>query len=183
MHVLPGIGDVPLKDLTGKTIDAFYAGRRTEGKRYGGGLSSSTMSNLHRLLALILKSAVKARLLATSPIQDVQTKPKPKRKSIVILHEAELAALLDHLRGGPLYLPALVGAYTGLSRRDMRLALARSRPRQGNPARQPASAEHRRQACVAGPQNGSKPPHHPAACIALDPQGVFGENRNPLRVG
>ena len=42
VHVLPGIGDVPLKDLTGKTIDAFYAGRRTEGKRYGGGLSSST---------------------------------------------------------------------------------------------------------------------------------------------
>ena len=54
-----------------------------------------TMSNLHRLLALILKSAVKARLLATSPIQDVQTKPKPKRKSIVILHETELAALLE----------------------------------------------------------------------------------------
>ena len=54
-----------------------------------------TMSNLHRLLALILKSAVKARLLATSPIQDVQTKPKPKRKSIVILDEAELAALLE----------------------------------------------------------------------------------------
>lgn len=119
VHVLPGIGDVPLKDLTGKTIDAFYAGRRTEGKRYGGGLSSSTMSNLHRLLALILKSAVKARLLATSPIQDVQTKPKPKRKSIVIPHEAELAALLDHLRGGPLYLPALVGAYTGLRRGEI----------------------------------------------------------------
>lgn len=119
VHVLPGIGDVPLKDLTGKTIDAFYAGRRTEGKRYGGGLSSSTMSNLHRLLALILKSAVKARLLATSPIQDVQTKPKPKRKSIVILDEAELAALLDHLRGGPLYLPALVGAYTGLRRGEI----------------------------------------------------------------
>ena len=49
----------------------------------------------------------------------MQTKPKPKRKSIVIPHEAELAALLDHLRGGPLYLPALVGAYTGLRRGEI----------------------------------------------------------------
>ena len=119
VHIIPGIGDVPLKALTCKTIDAFYADRRMKGKRYGGGLSSSTMGNLHRLLALLLKSAVKARLIAASPIQDVQTKPKPKRKNIVILDEAELAALLGHLHGGPSYLPALVSAYTGLRRGEI----------------------------------------------------------------
>jgi integrase len=119
VHIIPGIGEVPLKNLTGKTIDAFYARLRQAGRRYGGGLSSSTMGNLHRLLALLLKSAVKARLLAVSPIGDVQTKPKPKRQDIVILDEGELAALLDHLQGTHLHLPALLSAYTGLRRGEI----------------------------------------------------------------
>jgi hypothetical protein len=67
-------------ELDGRAIDVFYASRRTEGKRYGGGLSSSTMGTLHRLLSLILKSAVKAKKLAASPIDDVQTKPRAKTK-------------------------------------------------------------------------------------------------------
>ena len=119
IHIVPGIGDVVLKDLTGRAIDTFYARLRQEGRRYGGGLSSSTMGNLHRLLALLLKSAVKARLLAVSPIGDVQTKPRPKRQEITILDEAELAALLDHLKDGPLYMPALLSAYTGLRRGEI----------------------------------------------------------------
>jgi hypothetical protein len=92
---------------------AFYADRREAGRRYGGGLSSSTMGNLHRLLSLILKSAVKAKKLAASPIGDVQTKPRPKTKTISVLDENELALLLGHLSNGPLYLPALMSAYTG----------------------------------------------------------------------
>ena len=63
------------------------------------------MGNLHRLLTLILKSAVKAKKLAASPIAEVQTKPKPKRRPIEVLSESELAALLNHLDGGPLYYP------------------------------------------------------------------------------
>jgi integrase len=119
VHIIPGIGDVALKDLTGKTIDAFYARLRKEGRRHGGGLSSSTMGNLHRFLALLLKSAVKARLLAVSPIGDVQTKPRPKREDIVILDEIELAALLEHLQGTHLHMPALLSAYTGLRRGEI----------------------------------------------------------------
>jgi integrase len=77
------------------------------------------MGNLHRLLALILKSAVKAKKLASSPIGDIQTKPKPQRKKIEILDEAELSAMLEHLRGGPIYLPALVSACSGLRRGEV----------------------------------------------------------------
>ena len=72
------------------------------------------MGNLHRLLTLILKSAVKAKKLAASPIADVQTKPKPKRRPIEVLRESELAALLNHLDGGPLYYPTLLSANTAL---------------------------------------------------------------------
>ena len=118
-HIIPGIGDIPLKNLDGKCIDAFYADRRTKGKRYGGGLSSASMANLHRLLTLILKSAVKAKKLAASPIADVQTKPKPKRRPIEVLSESELAALLNHLDGGPLYYPTLLSANTALRRAEI----------------------------------------------------------------
>ena len=119
VHIVPGIGHVALMELDGRAIDVFYASRRTEGKRYGGGLSSSTMGNLHRLLSLILKSAVKAKKLAASPIDDVQTKPRAKTKKIEVLCEAELAALLAHLKSGPLYLPALLSANTGLRRGEV----------------------------------------------------------------
>ena len=119
VHIVPGIGHVPLMELDGRAIDVFYASRRTEGKRYGGGLSSSTMGNLHRLLSLILKSAVKAKKLAASPIDDVQTKPRAKTKKIEVLSEVELAALLAHLKSGPLYLPALLSAKTGLRRGEV----------------------------------------------------------------
>jgi integrase len=119
VHIIPGIGGVPLKDMTGKAIDAFYSRLREGGRRYGGGLSSSTMGNLHRLLSLLLKSAVKAKLISVSPISDVQTKPRPKRQEIVALDESELAALLAHLKDGPLYLPALLAACTGLRRGEI----------------------------------------------------------------
>ena len=71
------------------------------------------------MLSLILKSAVKAKKLAASPIDDVQTKPRAKTKKIEVLSEAELAALLAHLKSGPLYLPALLSANTGLRRGEV----------------------------------------------------------------
>jgi integrase len=47
------------------------------------------------------------------------TKSKPRRKPIAVLDEADLAKLLDHLRGSGLYMPALIAAYTGLRRGEI----------------------------------------------------------------
>ena len=118
-HIIPQLGTVALQDLDGKAIDKFYAHLRTKGHRYGGGLSSMTVNHIHRRLSQILASAVKARKLARSPLSDIQTKPKPKRKKIEILDEAELAALLAYLKGRPLYMQAMLAAYTGLRRGEV----------------------------------------------------------------
>jgi integrase len=120
-HIIPGLGDKALQSLDGVRIDKFYAGLRTNGRWYGGGLSSMTLHHLHSVLSQILESAVKARKLARSPIADVQTKPKPKTKQIEVLNEIELATLLDHLRdkGHPLYLPVLLASATGLRRGEV----------------------------------------------------------------
>ena len=66
------------------------------------------------------KSAVKAKKIIRSPIGDTETRPKAKRRrKIEVLDEAELAALLDHLKGHWLYTPTLLAAGTGLRRGEV----------------------------------------------------------------
>jgi len=114
-HIIPGLGVVPLQKLDGKAIDRFYAHLRKDGRRYGGGVSAVTLHNIHRMLAQLLKSAVKAKLIARSPIDDVQTKVTAKRRKVQVLDEAELVQLLAHLKGQP----KLLAAYTGLRRGEV----------------------------------------------------------------
>jgi integrase len=118
-HIIPALGSIALQKLDGKAIDRFYAHLRKDGGRYGGGLSSVTLHNVHRMLSQLLASAVKAKLLARSPMDEVQTKTKPKRKPVEVLDEAELSMLLAHLEGHWLYMPTLLAAYTGLRRGEV----------------------------------------------------------------
>ncbi len=63
---------------------------------------------------------MKARKVARSPIADIETKPKAKRRDkIEVLDEAELAKLLDHLKGHWLYMPTMLAASTGLRRGEV----------------------------------------------------------------
>jgi integrase len=117
-HIIPGLGVVPLQKLDGKAIDRFYAHLRKDGRRYGGGVSA-VMHNIHRMLAQLLKSAVKAKLIARSSIDDVQTKVTAKRRKVQVLDEAELVQLLAYLKGHWLYMPTLLAAYTGLRRGEV----------------------------------------------------------------
>jgi integrase len=118
-HIIPRLGPIPLQALDGKAIDGFYAHCRTKGRRDGAGLASGTLQSVHRLLSQLLRSAVRAKKLARSPIDDVQTRPKPKRKKIDVLDESELATLLAHLKGHWLYMPTLLAAYTGMRRGEV----------------------------------------------------------------
>ena len=92
---------------------------RNEGRRWGGGLSPTSMVNVHRMLSQILSSATKARKIARSPLADVETKPKAKQKPIVVPEESELGALLTRLSGHWLYVPTLLAAYVGLRRGEV----------------------------------------------------------------
>jgi len=83
-HIIPRLGPIALQALDGKAIDGFYAHCRKEGRRDGAGLASGTLQNVHRLLSQVLRSAVKAKKLARSPMDDVETKPKSKRKKIEV---------------------------------------------------------------------------------------------------
>jgi len=107
-HIIPALGSVPLQKLDDKAIDRFYAHLRKDGRRFGGGVSSVTLHNIHRMLAQLLASALKAKLIARSPIDDVQTKVTAKRRKVEVLNEAEL--MLAYLKGHWLYMPTLLAA-------------------------------------------------------------------------
>ena len=113
-HIIPGLGSIELQKLDGSAIDRFYATRREKG------LAPLTLHHIHSLLRQVLASAVKAKKLARSPIADIETAPKAKRRDkIEVLDEAELASLLDHLKGHWLYMPTLIAACTGLRRGEV----------------------------------------------------------------
>jgi integrase len=113
-HIIPGLGSIELQRLDRLAIDRFYATRREKD------LADLTLHHIHSLLRQVLASGVKAKKLARSPIADIETAPKAKRRDrIEVLDEAELAALLDHLKGHWLYMPTLVAASTGLRRGEV----------------------------------------------------------------
>ena len=118
-HIVPGLGDVPLQSLDGAQIDKLYTQLQTHGRRGGGGLSSMTLHHVHVLLGQILKSAVKAKRISSSPMMDVETAPSPKAKDVTVLDEDEIATLLAHLRGRWLYMPVLVAISTGMRRGEL----------------------------------------------------------------
>ncbi|TPM11532.1 site-specific integrase [Mesorhizobium sp. B2-3-11] len=119
-HIIPRLGTTALQKLDGSKIDEFYQHLRTAGRRDGkGGLAPQTVQHIHRLLSQIMSSAVKARKLRQSPMAAVQTTPKVRREEIQVLDDAELQALLRHLKGRSLYMPVMTAASTGMRRGEV----------------------------------------------------------------
>jgi hypothetical protein len=136
-HIIPGLGAVELRALTGRMIDKLYAGLRENGRRYGGGLSATTLRHVHTMLTQPLSSAVKAKEIARSPLADIQTTPKPKRAGIEILDETELATLIERLRGlPPLHADIDRGIYRPAAWRGSWAEVARCRSRERDIASQ-----------------------------------------------
>src|SRR5262245_8993799 len=71
-HIIPGLGAIELQKLDGPAIESFYATRADR--------APLTRHHIHALLGQILKSAVKKKKLARSPMADIETKPSAKRR-------------------------------------------------------------------------------------------------------
>jgi integrase len=78
LHVLPHIGSVPLRSLTGQRLTALYRKLETEGRADGaGGLSPRTVRYVHTIVRKALSEAVENGLIATNPAD----KAKPPSSS------------------------------------------------------------------------------------------------------
>ena len=68
-HILPGLGDIPLSELTSEMIGDFLEERRRFGNHRPGssGLGEETMRHIHRLLQQCLDQAIRDGLLTENP--------------------------------------------------------------------------------------------------------------------
>ena len=122
-HILPGLGEIPLSELTMEQVGDFleerrrFGGHRPESPEYPG-LGEHTMRHIHRLLQQCLDQAIRDGLIADNPARAFHY-PKPKKVSANVLTPSEVEDYLDaaerigHL---PMFLLALTA---GLRQREL----------------------------------------------------------------
>ena len=113
-HILPGLGNIPLEELTAKQVGDFleerkhFGGHRPESPEYPG-LGEHTMRHIHRLLQQCLDQAIQNGLIAENPARAFHY-TKPKKVSANVLTPAEVEDYLgaaDRLGHLPMFLLAL----------------------------------------------------------------------------
>ena len=99
-HVVPRIGDIKLKNLTGRDLQKLYKdllenGRLRESQKgKQPGLSTATVRGIHTMLHNALDRAVKERLILRNPTDDCIV-PKLQRQEMKILDPGHMKAYLD----------------------------------------------------------------------------------------
>ena len=113
-HILPGLGEIPLSELTVEQVGDFleerrhFGGHRPESPEYPG-LGEHTRRHILRLLQQCLDQAIRDGLIADNPARRFHY-PKPKKVSANVLTASEVEDYLDaaeRLGHLPMFLLAL----------------------------------------------------------------------------
>lgn len=122
-HILPGLGDIQLSELTVERIGEFleerkrFGGHRQESPEYPG-LGEHTMRHIHRLLQQCLDQAVHDGLITDNPARAFHY-PKPRKVSANVLTPVEVEDYLGAAKRLG-YLPMFLLALTaGLRQREL----------------------------------------------------------------
>ena len=116
-HLLPHLGEIPLKDVTPMSIDRLYAFLLQNGRADGkGGLSAKSVLYTHRVLNEAMGHAIKKRLIYLNPVKSVMNTPKPKRFKGGVYSADEILQLLAIVKDTRLEVPVALAAVCGLRR-------------------------------------------------------------------
>ena len=122
-HILLGLGDIPLSELTSEMVGEFLEKRRRFGNHRPGnsGLGEETMRHIHRLLQQCLEQAMRDGLMSDNPARAFHYS-KPKKVNADVLTPLEMEDYLDAAeRLG--YLPMFMLALTTGLRQGELIAL------------------------------------------------------------
>lgn len=122
-HILPGLGDIPLAELTSEMVGDFLEERRRFGNHRPGssGLGEETMRHIHRLLQQCLDQAIRDGLLTENPAKAFRYRKSTTVKAN-IMTPLEMEDYLDAAeRLG--YLPMFILALTTGLRQSELIAL------------------------------------------------------------
>jgi len=118
-NLVPLIGSISLTKLRPAAISSAYSKALTEGRRNGsGGLSSQTVTHMHRVLKQALGQAVKWELLARNPTDAVDP-PKTDRRFMQTYDLDQTAELLEAMRPRRMFIPILLGVLCGMRRGEV----------------------------------------------------------------
>jgi integrase len=118
-NLVPLLGAVRLTKLRSAQIADAYSKALASGRRDGkGGLSTSTVVYMHRVLKQALAQAVHWHELAGNEAGAVEP-PKVERKKMKVLDTDGTAAVIDSASGTPLFIPVLLGVTTGMRRGEI----------------------------------------------------------------
>jgi integrase len=111
-HVRRHLGPRPLQKLQPADLAQLYAGLHRDG------LAPRTIKLIHRV---VHRSLAQAKLwgLVRENAAELAKPPRAPDQEVKMLQPAEAAALVERLRGGPLYMIALLGLATGMRRNEM----------------------------------------------------------------
>ena len=118
-HLIPHLGNIPLKKLQPAHLQEYYAKALSTGRRDGkGGLSARTVKHHHRVLSEALSHAVKWGVLSRNVAQ-MTDPPRPSRKEINILSPVDIDRLVDAFEGTDYYALVYTALYTGMRRGEL----------------------------------------------------------------
>ena len=95
-HILPGLGDVLLSELTSEMVGEFLEERKRFGNHRTGssGLGEETMRHIHRLLQQCMDQAMRDGLIGDNPARAFHYS-KPKKVNADVLTPLEMEDYLD----------------------------------------------------------------------------------------
>jgi integrase len=111
-QIIPHLGATKLQKLTVEAVRLWHRALLDSG------LASRTVGHAHRLLKLVLASAVKAGTL-TRNVAAVEAPPKVETKEIEVLNPDQITAVLTALEGHSLYPIVSLALATGMRRGEL----------------------------------------------------------------
>ena len=117
-YVFPKLGGILLEELAPRHIEQMEASLLREGGRYGRGLSSTTVIQVHRIVSCALKDAVRTGILAKNVAEAVRP-PRMKRYEGRALTWVEVRRLLDSVGDLGLWTMVFLALQTGLRRSEV----------------------------------------------------------------
>lgn len=111
-YVAADLGDVWLQKLTPQRVQAFYAKKLEEG------LSSKVVHDIHGVLHLALKNAVRWGMVSRN-VCDLVTPPRIVSREVVPLSVEQARLLIKHVRGHRLEVLLAVAVVTGMRRGEL----------------------------------------------------------------
>ena len=112
-YIIPKLGEIYTQQLTVSDLEEYYAYLINEC-----GLSANTVKHHHANIHKALKVAKKNKEVITNVADDVEL-PKVDDYEHNVYNSEQLHTLFSLLKGKDLFIPVIIGAYTGLRRSEV----------------------------------------------------------------